>query len=998
MTVIDNPIINSPFQEPTHHHELDKRGNPTGNILSLRRKSTYITPIPPPRRQSGAQLSFLEPTGKEEENSFINEIRQYVSIWRQQQYPYITRITRQLLDYWTAETRERKLFFCQIEALETVIYITEVAKRQKHASIEERLLKISEEANPGLYRMAFKMATGSGKTVVMAMLMAWQALNKLANPGDSRFSDAFLIITPGVTIRDRLQVLKPGNPDNYYKQRDLVPVHLFDQLHRARIEITNYHAFMLREIVDASTLTKEMLKKKDAQGNLINPFEETPGQMVRRVCRGLGDAKNIVVINDEAHHCYATKLSDDDKELKGEVGKEVEDRRVWSNGIRAVAEKIGVRAVYDLSATPFFLRGSGYTEGRLFPWVVSDFALIDAIESGIVKIPRLPVADDAMQNDTPAFRDIWTAVRDGLNRRADYSTGGLTLPQELEGALNSLYGSYVKYHQAWEEEQRKVAEGEGGHATVPPPVLIVVCSNTKISKMVYDWISGYERKYGSGTAIEPGNLALFRNENGERWSSRPTTILVDSQQLDSGDSLNDDFKKAAAHEIESFKIEFRRRYPDRDPDSITDADILREVMNTVGKPGKLGESVKCVVSVSMLTEGWDVNSVTHILGVRAFSTQLICEQVIGRALRRISYVADEEGRFDPEYAEVYGVPFSFIPTSGSKGATRLPKVPTPIKAHPGREGAAFTFPNVIGYRYEMSDPRLEAKFTKESELVLAPITLPTLTESAPLLGSSDIHDNRSLYEHREQEVMFRLARLLLERFYTDAEGMPKAWYFPQLITIVREWMNTYVTLKGGFQKQHLLVTEIANIAAEKINAAIVRGSESESLRLVISTAHPEGSSSDIDFETTKQVYRTSAKCPTPYIALDSGWEAKLAQALEFMPEVVAYVKNEGMNLQIPYVFEGIEHVYIPDFIVRFKTADGSLINLIVEVSGERRMRKEEKDIKISTTRDFWVKGVNDLGLYGRWDVIEITEADIDDSQTAIRRQINAIKMTQSLSE
>lgn len=993
MTVIENPIINSPFEEPTQHHELDKRGNPTGQIIAQRRKSTYLTPIPQPRKQPKMQPTLFDAVEEtEEENQTINQIRQRVKLWRQKGYPYVTRTTHQLLDYWTAEHRERKLFFCQIEALETAIYITEVAKKDKQDWIETALQKASDEANPGLYRIALKMATGSGKTVVMAMLIAWQALNKLAGGDAKLFTDAFLIVTPGVTIRDRLRVLMPGDPGNYYRQRDLVPPALFDQLHRARIVITNYHAFMLREIVDASSLTKKLLKSKGA-----NPFTETPGQMVRRVCRGLGDAKNIIVINDEAHHCYDRKYDATDKKPTGDVAKELEERRVWVNGIRAIQQKMGVRAVYDLSATPFFLAGSGYPEGKLFSWVVSDFALIDAIESGIVKIPRLPVADDAMQGDFPTYRNLWSFIRDSLpKKKNNEDIDRPELPKELEGALLSLYNSYKQYHDLWEQEQQKLERGEEAHAALPPPVLIVVCNNTVVSKMVYDWISGYEKPYGENTVFVPGNLDLFRNENGERWLPRPTTILVDSQQLESGAAMSDDFKKVAAREIDTFKAEYRQRYPDRDPNDLTDHDLLREVMNTVGKAGKLGEHVKCVVSVSMLTEGWDVNSVTHILGVRAFSTQLICEQVIGRALRRISYVPNEENRFDAEYAEVYGVPFSFIPTAGSNKSPRLPRVPTRVQALPERADAEFRFPNVIGYRYELKDELLTANFGTDSYMVLSSANVPTFTENAPLIGESSVHTLDELYRRREKEVTFLLAKHILERNFRDDDGRgePKVWYFPQILRIVQQWIdNGYVEMKDGCRLQLLLLTEHAYTAAEKIFRAIVAGTGAdEQLKLIFNPIAPVGSSSDIDFETVKEVYRTSPrKCQVNYVPIDSSWEARMITALENMPEVLAYVKNDGMNLNIPYTLEGQERTYIPDFIVRVDIGLAEPLNLIVEVTG---IHDAGKEAKADTMRSLWIPGVNALGTFGRWEFIEIQ--DPWDAQNSIRRQMMQIKMTEGL--
>ena len=495
----------------------------------------------------------------------------------------------------------------------------------------------------------------------------------------------------------------------------------------------------------------------------------------------------------------------------------------------------------------------------------------------------------------------------------------------------------------------------------------------------------------------PGNLELFRNENGERWLPRPTTILVDSQQLESGDVMSSDFKKVAAHEVAVFKSEFRQRYPDRDPDSITDEDLLREVLNTVGKPGRLGENIKCVVSVSMLTEGWDANNVTHVLGVRAFSTQLICEQVVGRALRRISYVPNEEGMFDAEYAEVYGVPFSFLPTAGSTKSPRLPRVPTHIEALPERADAEFRFPNVIGYRYELNDQTLHAKFDRDSYMVLSSANIPSFTENAPLIGESEIHTLADLYERREKEVVFLLAKYILEENFRDDDGRgePKVWYFPQILKIVQEWIDSgYVEMKDNCRIQLLLLTELARTAAEKIYRAIIAGTvataQEAPLKLIFNASAPVGSSATIDFETTKQVYRTNPqKCQVNYVVLDSGWEAKMAQSLEMMPEVLAYVKNERDNLTIPYTLEGREHTYIPDFIARIDIGGGETLNLIIEVTGQHDAGKEAK---ADTMRSLWIPAVNTLGTFGRWEYIEIL--DPWDAQNSIRRALKQIQLTE----
>jgi type III restriction enzyme len=988
MSAIENPIINSPFAEPQQHHELDKRGNPTGAIVDKRRRSTYLTPIPAPRKSSANLLSLFE-LQDVQENVLINQIRDKVKPWRNSHYPHVTKTTRTLLEYWTLPEREKRLFFCQIEALETAIYINEVARRGGDREIEDKLREYGAEANAGLFRIAFKMATGSGKTVVMAMLIAYQSLNKLAYPADTRFSDAFLIVTPGITIRDRLRVLLPSDGSNYYQQRDIVPPSLFEQLHRARIVITNYHAFQLRDTVEASALTKRILNNKGA-----NPFTETPAQMVRRVCRGLGDVKNLIVINDEAHHCYDRKADATDK-LDKDDKKDLEERRVWVNGIRAVAEKLGVKVVYDLSATPFFLRGSGYPEGKLFPWVVSDFALIDAIESGIVKIPRLPIADDAMVGDQPIYRDLWRHISPSLpKKRAKNDEQEPELPKQLQGALTTLYESYKLYYAAWEAQEAARQDGtlEGG--AIPPPVLIVVCNNTTVSKMVYDWISGYERSYHGETMIAKGALEIFRNERDNRWLPRPNTILVDSQQLESGDGMSDDFKSIARHEIDTFKAEYRQRYPERDPEDLTDTDLLREVMNTVGKPGRLGEHVKCVVSVSMLTEGWDVNGVTHILGVRAFSTQLICEQVVGRALRRMSYVQNDDGMFDPEYAEIFGVPFAFLPAAGSSATPRLPRVPTYVRAHPERANAEFRFPNVIGYRYQFRDT-LQVGYNPDSAMTLSSADVPTMTENAPLLGESAFLDLGDLYQRRHKEVVFLLAKEVLHTFFKDEDnnGIPKVWYFPQILAAVQNWLDKgYLTLKDNCQMQLLLFSDNARRAAEKIGQAIIAAStDNGQLLPILHPTAPTGSSSTISFETTKKTYRTSPKkCQVDYIVLDSDWEAHMVQTLEMMPEVLAYVKNDGMNLNIPYTLEGNPRTYVPDFIVRVDVGKPQPLNLIIEVTG---IHGVDKEAKASTMRTLWIPAVNALGNYGTWDYIEIR--DPRDAQTSIRRQLNQIKMTES---
>ena len=1003
--VIENPVLNSPFDEPTRHFKFTDEGI-TDEVVNERRISTYFTPVAPTKkRKSKDQLGLFDTEWTEdrmEENIFINQVRDSLARWRKGGYQGITRTTAKLLEYWHNPERDRKLFFCQIEAMETAIYITEVANKYSDAWIENDLRRFNEDANTGLYRIAFKMATGSGKTVVMAMLIAWHTLNKLANTTDQRFSDTFLIVTPGITIRDRLRVLLPNDPQNYYRKMDVLPSDLMEELGKAKILITNFHAFLLREHTSAGKLTKDILTRNNS-----SPFTETPDQMVRRVCREFGNKKNIIVINDEAHHCYRRKPDGDSEKLTGDDRKEAEHRdeeaRVWISGLEAVKSKIGVKAVYDLSATPFFLSGSGYREGTLFQWVVSDFSLIDAIESGIVKVPRIPVADDSMDGDQPTYRNLWLRIRDDLPKpkpkkgRGTESVGGEPmLPKELQLALHSLYSNYEKYYKQWQDALSAGAED------MTPPVMIVVCNNTNVSKMVYDYIAGWKREMADGSIIlVPGNLGIFNNVENNRWRVRPNTILIDSEQLESGEAMSDEFKKSAASEIEQLKDDYRLRFPGRSIDEISDEDLLREVMNTVGKPGKLGEQVKCVVSVSMLSEGWDANTVTHILGVRAFGTQLLCEQVVGRGLRRMNYAVNEDGMFDTEYAEVYGVPFSFIPCSGSRPDPKLSnRNITRVRALEERIDCEITFPRLIGYRYDFHGERLDYRFTDDSMLAISTKEIPTWTENAPIVGESSIHTLDDLKRHRIQEVAFLLAKLVLEKYFR-ADGTiqverirehkfyseVKTWLFPQVLQIAKRWLKECVICKGDTFPQMLLLIELAHDAADRVYQAIT-GSESgdKILKPILHPYDTIGSTRYVDFDTSKGTYRTNPyKCHVSHVVMDSGWEGKMAQVLENMDEVIYYVKNQNLGFYIPYTLEGKERNYIPDFVVHMRNDEGELVSLIVEVSGKK---DKEKEAKVSTARNLWIPAVNNHEGFGRWSFIEIT--DPWDAQNVVRDRFNII--------
>ncbi|MFM7437203.1 MAG: restriction endonuclease subunit R, partial [Snowella sp.] len=558
------------------------------------------------------------------------------------------------------------------------------------------------------------------------------------------------------------------------------------------------------------------------------------------------------------------------------------------------------------------------------------------------------------------------------------------LPKELEGALHSLYHNYEKAYQDWEENPDAQAK------SLTPPVFIVVCNNTSVSKLVYDYIAGWdtEKTYPDGRSVK-GQLKLFSNvaENGN-WIARPNTILIDSEQLESGESMTPEFKKIAQQEIEEFKAEYRHRYPGQDPEKISDEDLLREVMNTVGKPGKLGEKVRCVVSVSMLTEGWDSNGVTHILGVRAFGTQLLCEQVVGRGLRRISYATDDKGMFEPEYAEVYGVPFAFIPCAGSNRKRKSGPLPTRVRALSERIDCEITFPRLLGYRYEIRNTQLTADFAgSECHYVLSTQNLPTKTVNAPIIGQSSVHTLDELKTHREQEVAFLLAKLTLEKYFRS-DGMQKldrpsqhqfdsevqVWLFPQVLQVAKQWLQECVDYKAGTYPQLLLLNEFAHDASDCIYRSLSAGETQQSLKPILRLYDTIGSTKYVDFDTSRPVYLTdSHKCHISHLVADTNsWEQKMAQVLEDMDKVVAYVKNQGLGFMIPYTIRGESKNYLPDFIVRIDDGrgEGDLLNLIVEVSGQERI---DKIAKVSTAKNLWIPAVNQHGGFGRWEFIEITD-------------------------
>ena len=990
------PILNSPYEEPRRHWILDDDGQPTTDIQDGRRQADFLTPIPKSKREQ-AEIVIDEGMGLSTDDqqyhaTIINQIRDEINAWRRlpnERQWGVTAHTAALLKHWRREFIGFRPFFCQLEAVETVVWLTEVAPRlgRRGPRFIQYLKRVNEEANPNLNRLALKMATGAGKTAVMAMLIAWQTVNAVRRPQSPRFTKGFLVVAPGITIKDRLRVLLPNDPDNYYThpQRQLLPDSMQNEIKKAKIVITNYHAFKKRDRLDISKGARQLLHGSAS----VNTLETDP-QMIRRVMPELMNMKNIFIMNDEAHHCYREKEEADaeEKALKGDDKKEAKENReaarLWINGIEAVGRTLGPSParVIDLSATPFFLRGSGYAEGTLFPWTMSDFSLMDAIECGIVKLPRVPVADNLPQSgDMPKLRNLWEHIGKRMPKKRVANLDPEELPNELQTALEAVYGHYSKTFQLHDQAERIEV----------PPCFIVVCSNTSVSKLVYDYIAGYWREDENGKRhFKQGRLELLRNydDDGNAFAM-PKTLLIDSRQLESGDALTPEFRKVADKEIDRFRREIRDRTGQPiSTKNIPDEQILREVMNTVGKPGQLGADIRCVVSVSMLTEGWDANNVTHILGVRAFGTQLLCEQAVGRALRRQSYLLNDEGLFNVEYADILGVPFDFT-------AKPVPAPPTPppittlIQAQsPERDPLEIRFPRVMGYRVDKPSDRLDAAFTDESRLTLTPeIVGPTKTRSEGIVGEGADLTLEHLRGYRLQKVEYFLTHHMLMKQWRDPDEEPRTHLFGQLKRVVRRWMNECFECKGGTMPAQLMWRSVADMACERIDAAVTRAGGGENLtKAILEPYNAFGSSANVQFTTAKtDLYRTDPrKCHVNYAVLDSGWEGEFCRAAEAHPRVKAYVKNAGLGFEIPYRSGGEQRAYLPDYIVQIDDGRGEedLLNLVAEIKG---LKREEDREKIDAAATYWVPGVNNRGGCGRWAFAEF--ADLYEMETELARLI-----------
>lgn len=880
--IIDKLIINSPYEVPQKHWAY-LRESQEFELREGRRKSGYW-------KATSRTLANNDDPGEFVEIELVNKIRPRVAAWKEKGYPNITGVTKKLLNYWLSPTaRDRRLFWCQLEAIETAIWLTEAPVAEKQG--------IEIPANGGEWeRLCLKLATGTGKTVVMAMLIAWQALNKLANPKDARFSKHILVMAPGLTVRDRLQVLYPFNIDNFYQAFNLLDGSMYQDLLQAKILIENWH-----------TLTPV---NENYGPKVIKKGPESNEAFVKRVLPDFGNATNILVINDEAHHCHRPSF-DEDKETK-------EVATIWISGIDRINQARGVLRTYDLTATPFKPTGKNNQGERLFDWIVSDFGLNDAIESGLVKTPKVAVRDDAVIGTdfkTKLFH-IYPKVKDDLNRRAEAHDG---LPDLVRNAINILGGDWLKIKEEWESANFET-----------PPVMIMIANRIETAaRLEYSLINGHF----SITELSDKNKLL----------------RIDQDALDKIESNEEDKLSASKKDL---------------------ARAERDKFNTVGKKGKPGEQIQCVIGVNMLSEGWDARTVTHILGLRAFTSQLLCEQVVGRGLRRISYDVNEKGLYEPEYVTVFGVPFTFLPVEQQSGPPRPEPPKTKIEPILERKDKEIKWPHVVRIDYKLNY-LLDLDWSKMSKLVLSPEDAPTVVEVAPVIEGkpkfdqiSELNLKKLAEEYRLQHAKLQAAVRMQEQFGSNWVG-DQGSHIGQLVQIINEFLDSdkiEYKLPLFYGTDELKKIVIALNLQKIINhiGNFIKSSSREAPVAILDAVRPTRSTATSSIWYTSKPTQPIQKSQISHIVIDSGWE-KIGIEFERdrIPGLVSWAKNDHLGFEIYYFWQGQTHAYYPDFLIKF---EGNRY-LILEVKGQ----ETEQDRAKYAAAIEWVRGVNLNRNFGTWE-------------------------------
>lgn len=1012
---VPQPILNSPFAEPREHWFIEEGKAPERR--PGRRPAGYFY------RDPGTSTGESEgdARGVWVELALVNMIRERVASWREAGYPGVTRTTLDLLQYWQREGRQKRLFFAQIEAVETLIFLRE-ARQDFLQGIAIPTDEPSEDRKAygftAFERIACKMATGSGKTMVMGMLAAWSILNKVNNRSDARFSDVVLAVCPSVTIRNRLRELDPHEGEaSIYATRDLVPAHLMPRLEEGRVLVTNWHVFepqvmqiggvsakvaragvattvsewikigsktttargtryLTQEEFDrqmAAGLLKIVGEERDKQGNLVRvrvsstKYVESDTALLNRVLgREVGGKQNILVFNDEAHHAYRIRKPERDEyeeevfEDAEEADEFVREATVWVDGLDRIHKHRGINFCVDLSATPYFLGRVGQETNRTFPWVVSDFGLNDAIESGLVKIPQLAVADTTGA-EIPGYFNVWRWL---LPKLTPAERGGSRGSVKPEAVLKYASTPIAMLGGLWDEMRR---EWERHKDDPRPPVFIIVCKNTRISKVVYEWLAENNPPVG----IPPAGIEALRNRDGRVNTIRVDTKVVHETDTDGAKSDEAAWMRRTLDTVGKTDWPQDRQGRPICPEGFED--LAKKLGRPLHPPGR---DIRCIVSVGMLTEGWDCNTVTHVIGLRPFMSQLLCEQVVGRALRRSSYEVGEDGLLTEEVAKVFGVPFEVTPFKENKGATTPRKTEwNYVHAIPSKAAYEIRFPRVEGYRQAIRN-RIRVDWDAIAPLRLDPMDIPPEVSMKAGLSSNkgrpslhgpgrlervDLSPYRS--GRRVQELVFELARDLTRDCLAGGQcDLPAHVLFPQVARVAERYLREKVDPVKPADVMDVFLAPYYGWVIERLASAIrpdPLAGEAPEIPQYESNRGP-GSTAEVDFRTTRPV-REVVHSHLNYVVADTRqWEQAAAYVLDNHEMVEAFVKNAGLGFTIPYLHNGQAHDYEPDFIVRLK--GDPPIHLILETKGYD-LRKE---VKAQAARR-WVDAVNAEGSYGRWE-------------------------------
>lgn len=1008
---VEKPILCSPYEAPHVHWHCVTETREWIKVAA-RRPSRYYFKT---KGDVKGQMTII-PDEAQEDLHMVNQIREDVARWRESNYEGVTPITRELLTFWASADRPRRLFFCQREAVETVVYLAEILRSGKRPRFNPKFPAadlarlVDPPAHPDLLpltRFGCKMATGSGKTVVMSMLIAWAFCNRGRNPSDERFPNAVLVCCPNLTVKERLQVLRPERPDNYYAAFDIVPSKLRPLMQNGRVLVENWHTF-------APASEHSEGGKSYA---VVNKGAETPDAFARRVLGDLYDRMPIMVLNDEAHHCYRpAPMSEEQRkslttdELK-QAAEENKEATVWVNGLDTLNNveggsakgqtKPGIALCVDLSATPFYISGSGYPESSPFPWLVSDFGLVDAIESGIVKIPRLPVSDTTGRPE-PRYFKLWENIKSDL-APADFLPGRARKPKP-EVVYRQAEPALQKLASQWAERFKYITEATPGQVQAPP-VLIVVCDNTEIAEVFYRRISGEEplnavtpEDVADADADGDADEAAGEKPRGGKKASRQKFTYGHGKVFPEHFGNTETIKRTIR--IDS---DLLAKAEADDPTVSTKdaAEALRRVVATVGKRGEPGEHVRCVVSVAMLTEGWDANNVTHILGLRAFGSQLLCEQVVGRGLRRMNYTPDPAtGLLTEEYVDVYGIPFSLIPFKGRPIDKPEPidKPKNHVRTLPERQQLEIRFPIVESYAFALRKNLITCNVEVMEPLVIEPGREPTATFVMPTVGYQEgslsqsapfgfnKQDRSHYYEHTHlHTIKFQIARLVVQRLCESTTGngakaavmrlKSRHTLFPQVLRYVDQYVRRKVDFKGEHPCELGLERYVTRLVGYLADSIMPDEAEGEPPLLpILNRYKPIGSSAEVDFTTTRPCHGTQ-KSHVNQVVLDTlTWEASVAFRLEANPAVERYVRNDHLGLVIPYEFEGNDHTYQPDFIVGLRGG----LTVLLEIKGE----EDARDIAKAQAARRWVSAVNNAKEHGLWSFHVCRDPDLLDRELA----------------